>query len=39
MKADYQLPSVRTLTRITSKVSKLNEKHFLTNIFQSIDEK
>ena len=34
MRADYQLPSKKT-----SKVSNLNEKRFLTNIFQSIEEK
>ena len=38
LKLDYQLPSIQTLTRITSKVSKLGELDFLQRIFNSIEE-
>ena len=38
LRIDYQLPSVKTLTRITSKVSKSNEKQFLQGIFSSLPE-
>ena len=30
---DYQVPSIRTLTRMTSKVSKVDETKFLLDIF------
>ena len=33
---DYQLPSIRTLTRITSKVSKVDETKFLLDIFRKL---
>ena len=33
----FQLPSVRTLTRITSKVSKLDEKKYLNLVFQQVN--
>ena len=38
LRKDYQLPSIPTLTRITSKVSKLNESSFLNNVFKSVEE-
>ena len=31
---DYSLPSVRSLTRITSKVGKVNELQFLKNVWK-----
>ena len=33
------MPSVRTLRKLTSKVRKLNDKEFVSNIFSSLDEK
>ena len=36
---DYQLPSVRTLTRITSKVSKVSDKEFLESVFNLLEDK
>ena len=38
MRSDFQFPSIRTLTRITSSFSKQSDLHFLTNIFQSLEE-
>ena len=38
-RTDYKLPSVRTLRKLTSKVSKLNDKEFVSNIFPNLDEK
>ena len=38
-RAAYKLPSVRTLRKLTSKFSKLNEKEFVSNIFSNLDEK
>ena len=38
-RADYKLPSVRTLRKLTSKDSKLNDKEFASNIFSNLDEK
>ena len=35
LRKDFQLPWLATLGRITSKVSKLNEKSFLLSIFNS----
>lgn len=37
MRRDYQLPSITTLTRITSKVSKVSEIPFLSGVFKSIE--
>ena len=37
LRKDYQLPSIKTLTRITSKVSKLSESSFLNKVFDSVD--
>ena len=34
---DFQLPSLATLGRMTSKVSKVNEKSFLLSIFKSLN--
>ena len=39
LREDFQLPSVRTLTRITSKVSKMDETSFSTSVFRSLEEK
>ena len=33
------MPSVRTLRKLTSKVGKLNDKEFVSNIFPNLDEK
>ena len=38
-RTDYKLPSVRTLRKLTSKVSKLNDKEFVSNIFPNLYEK
>ena len=38
LRRDYQLPSISTLTRITSKVSKLNGGKFLDTVFKAIAE-
>lgn len=37
LRRDYQLPSITTLTRITSKVSKVSEVPFLKSVFESIE--
>ena len=37
LRKDYQLPSITTLTQITSKVSKVNENTFLNGIFKSLE--
>ena len=39
LRQDYALPSIRTLTRITSKVGKLDEGHFLKKVFQNMNER
>jgi len=38
LRVDYQLPSVRTLTRITSKVSQLDEKKYLELLFDNVQD-
>ena len=38
LREDYQLPSVRTLTRVTSKVSKLQDGQFIKRVFDSLSE-
>ena len=38
LRADYNLPSVQTLTRITSKLSKSDEPSFLKSVFDSVDD-
>ena len=38
LRVDYQLPSASTLTRITSKVSKLSETTFLHGVFKCLRE-
>ena len=38
LRVDYKLPSVQTLTRITSKVSKVDEGFFLKKVFSSVEE-
>ena len=38
LKLDYQLPSIQTLTRVTSKLSQLGELNFLQRMFNSIEE-
>ena len=37
LRTDYQLPSIATLTRLTSKVSNMEDKSFLKNVFQSLN--
>ena len=39
MRSDFQFPPIRTLTRITSSISKQTDLRFLMNIFQSLEEK
>lgn len=39
LREDYQLPSIRTLTRITSKVAKIDETTFSTSVFNSLEER
>ena len=36
LQQDFQLPSIRTLTRITSKVGKAAETEFLASIFKNL---
>ena len=38
LRIDYQLPSIKTLTRITSKVSALNETCFMRSVFNTVKE-
>lgn len=38
LRYDYLLPSIQTLTRLTSKVSKMDELSFLGNIFKNISD-
>ena len=38
LRVDYKLPSVQTLTCITSKVSKVDEGSFLKKVFSSVEE-
>lgn len=35
LRNDFQLPSIATLTRVTSKVSNIDDKSFINSIFQS----
>ena len=36
LQQDFQLPSIRTLTRITSKVGEVTEAEFLASIFKNL---
>ena len=36
--SDYKLPSIKTLSRITSKASKISEKHFFDSVFNNIED-
>ena len=38
LRIDYQLPSFKTLTRITSKLSALNETCFMRSVFSTLKE-
>ena len=38
LRIDYQLLSIKTLTRITSKVSALNETCFMRSVFNTLKE-
>ena len=38
LREDFKLPSIQTLTRITSRVSKLSESTFLTRIFRNVND-
>ena len=37
LRNDYKLPSITTLTRVTSKVSKINQNAFLNGIFKTLE--
>ena len=37
IRTDYKLPSVKTLTKLTSKVNKLDDGKFLTNVFSNLE--
>ena len=39
LRHDFKLPSITTLTRLTSKVGKLDEANFLKKVFDSLTEK
>lgn len=39
LRHDFQLPSVQTLTRITSRVSKLSESAFTSAVFSSLEDR
>ena len=39
LRKDFQLPSVQTLNRITSRVAKKDENSFLTGVFKCLPEK
>ena len=39
MRNDYELPSVQTLTRLTSKVKNVNDDIFLKNVFSNLNMK
>ena len=38
LRIDNQLPSIKTLTRITSKVSALNKRYFMRSVFNTLKE-
>ena len=38
LRHDYSLPSIRTLTRLTSQVGKLDESGFLKNVFSALPD-
>ena len=38
LREDFKLPSIQTLTRITSRVSKLTEGTFLSRVFRNVTE-
>lgn len=38
LRKDYELPSVSTLTRLTSKVSNIEDSAFLRGVFQSLND-
>ena len=38
LRIDYQLPSMKTLSRITSKISTLNETCFMRSVFNTVKE-
>ena len=39
MRNDYELPSIDTLTRLTSKVRNLGDDSFLKNVYLNMDER
>ena len=39
LRDDFQLPSISTLTRITSKISNIDESAFLSTVFNTLDVK
>ena len=39
LRVDFKLPSIKTLSRITSKVNKLSDSQFITHILSNIEER
>ena len=39
LREDYELPSVKTLTRLTSKVNKTDDTQLLKNVFENIEDR
>ena len=37
LREEYELPSIKTLTRITSKIAKIGNEDFYANVFSDID--
>ena len=38
LRNDYELPSISTLTRLTSKVSNIEDSSFVRSVFQSLND-
>ena len=38
LRSDYQLPSISTLTKVTSKVSKITDSKFLKSVFEKLQQ-
>ena len=39
LREDYELPSISTLTRLTSKVNKIDDTQVIKNVFYNVEEK
>ena len=39
LRIDFKLPSVKTLTKLTSTVEKLDDDEFITKIFSNVNDK